>query len=84
MSFGIATIMSPIGVNTTIIQDGFNGFLATNENEWVEKLSKLIKDENLRIQLGKRGQETVEKHYSFNAQKDIYIEIFESLLSKQN
>ena len=56
MALEIPTIMSPVGVNTEIIQDGENGFLAAHEDEWFEKLSKLIDDASLRQRLGKAGR----------------------------
>ena len=37
MALGIPTVCSPVGVNTDIIHDGENGFLATTVDEWVEK-----------------------------------------------
>jgi glycosyltransferase involved in cell wall biosynthesis len=39
MALAIPTIMSPVGVNTEIIQDGKNGFLASSEDEWLDRLS---------------------------------------------
>lgn len=39
------------------IDDGENGFLAGNENEWLEKLERLILDKNLRENMGKKARE---------------------------
>lgn len=64
MGVGIPVVASPVGVNSAIIQDGVNGFLASSEKEWIEKLSLLIEDEELCKKLGKRGREKVEKYYS--------------------
>ncbi|MEN8251770.1 MAG: glycosyltransferase family 4 protein, partial [Bacteroidota bacterium] len=52
MGLGIPTIMSPVGVNTEIIQDGENGFLASSDKEWVDKISRLIESSELREKLG--------------------------------
>ena len=80
MALAIPTIMSPVGVNTEIIQDGENGFLATTPQEWVEKLSRLIEDETLRTQLGEAGRKTVEDKYSVNALKQTYLNLFNELV----
>lgn len=77
MSLGIPTIMSAVGVNTEIIQDNVNGFLAHNENEWIEKLSLLIEDESLRKRLGAEGRRTVELRYSFEAHKNEWLKVFQ-------
>lgn len=79
MALGIPTIMSPVGVNTEIIRDGENGMLATTTEEWVEKLEKLIADNNLRLRIGEKARQTVEEHYSVNAWKDRYLRLFEAL-----
>lgn len=81
MSLKIPTIMSPVGVNKEIIQDGVNGFLALNEDEWIEKLSLLIDSKELRDGLSIKGHETILKKYSVEANKQKYLDIFRSLLS---
>ncbi len=78
MALGMATILSPVGVNTTIIQDGENGFLADSQKEWEEKLSLLLNDNNLRKSMGKKGRMTVEDHFSVEANKSIYLGLFNS------
>ena len=75
MALEIPTIMSPVGVNTEIIEDGKNGFLASNKNEWISKLSALIESKELREELGRNGRKTIEDNYSVNAHKDFLISL---------
>ncbi len=64
MAAGIPTVCSPVGVHKEIIQNGINGFLAGSEQDWIEKLSTLIENDQLRECMGKSGRETVEKRYA--------------------
>lgn len=80
MAMESATIMSPVGVNTEIIQHGKNGFLAKTESEWVEQLSLLIENKELRLQIGKEGRLTVEKNFSVNAHKDLYVKYLNEII----
>lgn len=82
MALEIPTVMSPVGVNTKIIEDGRNGFLASGVDEWVEKLSRLIEDPALRVALGKEGRKTVVEKYSVRSQQDTYLSEFTSLLNE--
>ena len=79
MALGIPTVMSPVGVNTEIIEDGVNGFLASGTNEWVNKISRLIESEQLRQQLGATGRKTVEDKYSVKSQQQLYLGFFKKL-----
>jgi glycosyltransferase involved in cell wall biosynthesis len=81
MALEIPTVMSPVGVNRQIIQDGQNGFLASTENEWIEKLSILVEDSALRISMGRAGRQTVVAHYSVEHQKTNYLRFFNQVLS---
>jgi len=78
MALGIATVMSPVGVNTNIIQDGKNGFLASSKEQWIEKLSQLIESEVLRKKLGEAGRNTVSEKYSVEANKDKWLSVFKA------
>lgn len=80
MACGVATIMSHVGVNSEIIEHGKNGFLATSQQEWVNYLSKLIENSDLRHEMGQSGRETVVKNYSVNANKVKYLEVLKSLI----
>src|SRR5258708_3931881 len=79
MALGIPTICSPVGVNTEIIQDGQNGFIADTEPEWVDKMGRLLRSSELRNQLGLAGRATVEQKYSAIAQAPRVYEVLESI-----
>lgn len=79
MALGIPTICSPVGVNTDIIQDNENGFLAATEAEWVDKLTRLLRSAELRRRLGDAGRATVEEKYSAAIQAPRVYEIFKSV-----
>lgn len=80
MACGVATIMSDVGVNSDIIEHGKNGFLAQTEQQWIDYLSLLIENSDLRHKIGQAGRETVVKNYSVNAHKDSYLCILKSLI----
>lgn len=84
MSLEIPTVMSPVGVNKKIITDGENGFLAYDVLEWVNKISLLIEDPELRIRIGQEGRKTVINSYSVLSQQKRYLDQFNSLLSGLN
>lgn len=80
MALGAATVCSPVGVNSVIIRDGENGMLAGTEDEWVEKLTTLLRSPELRERLGRAGRATVEEEYSAAAQAPRVFRIIESVV----
>jgi len=80
MALGIPTVCSPVGVNTEIIRDGENGFIANSEGEWIEKLGRLLHSAELRNQLGRAGRTTVETKYSANVQAPRVFELLKSVM----
>jgi len=64
MAVGVPCVASPVGIIPELIQDGVNGFLANSEQEWIEKLSMLIDDPELRARLGERARATMLQRYS--------------------
>ena len=65
--------MSPVGVNSEIIQDGTNGYLADSKEEWIDKISNLIDSEELRLKIGEEGRKTIVKKYSITANTHLYL-----------
>ena len=64
MAVGIPTVCHPIGLNKEIVLDGETGLWATTHEQWVDALSRLIVQEELRKEMGKKGRERVSKLYS--------------------
>jgi glycosyltransferase involved in cell wall biosynthesis len=64
MALGIPPVVSPVGVNSTIVHDGVNGFYARAEEEWIDRIGLLLEDESLRRSLGQEARRTVEESYS--------------------
>ncbi|MEM9896465.1 MAG: glycosyltransferase family 4 protein, partial [Bacteroidota bacterium] len=79
MALGIPTVMSPVGINIDLIKDGENGFLAGSSEEWIRKLSLLLKDPDLRKKVGAAGKNTVKGDFSRDANKDKWLNAFRSL-----
>lgn len=71
MGCGLPVIASSIGMNNEVVEDGVNGFLVENDAQWIDKLTILLKNAQLRKQFGTHGREKVEKDYSLqnNIQK---------------
>ncbi len=80
MALNIPTLMSPVGVNSTIVEHGVNGFLPKNTEEWVSNIETLIADSELRMRMGKAARKTVEEKYSVHEWQGKYLELFEGLL----
>jgi glycosyltransferase involved in cell wall biosynthesis len=80
MALEIPTLMSPVGVNSEIVQHGENGFLPRTTEDWVAQIEQLIASAELRKQIGKKARKTVEEKYSVNVWKGKYLELFEKLM----
>lgn len=73
MSMGIPSIASAVGINNILIQNEVNGFLASNEEIWYEKLSYLIDNlENL-SSIGDNARSIAEKQYSYEIYAPVLI-----------
>lgn len=82
MAMEIPVVASDVGENKYAIKEGYNGFLASNEKEWIEKLEALILDRNLRKEMGKKGRIIVEKRYSLQVVGNTLKKILEGLVWK--
>jgi glycosyltransferase involved in cell wall biosynthesis len=67
MGVGIPTVCSPVGTAATVVRDGVNGFHASSQQEWREKLSLLVEDADLRQEMGRRGRLIAEQEYSIQS-----------------
>ena len=84
MSVGVPAVVSRVGGNIAMIQDGVNGFLASKEEEWFEKLSLLIKNPELRRKIGLAGRKTVKESYSVKVNAPKFIDIIRKVYSERS
>jgi glycosyltransferase involved in cell wall biosynthesis len=80
MGLQVPAVLAGVGMNTDVIEDGVNGFLANNEDEWLAKLSLLIENPALRAQIGTAGRKTIEQRFSSQGLRARYLDIFKNVL----
>ena len=78
LAIGIPTILSPIGVNNSIVKHGVEGFFANSPNEWKTSLEELISNSALRHQMGQHGRKTILEKYSVLSQNEKYRSLFKN------
>lgn len=76
MSLGMPVVASAIGSNLEIIEDGVNGFLARDDDEWHERLRALLDDADLRRRMGRAARATAVEHFSLDGQIDFVERVF--------
>jgi glycosyltransferase involved in cell wall biosynthesis len=64
MGLGIPPVVSPVGTNLQIVEDGINGFHARSDEDWVDRIAILLRDPALRRRLGTAARTRVEHCYS--------------------
>jgi glycosyltransferase involved in cell wall biosynthesis len=60
-------VCSPIGAQTEIVQDGVNGYWASDADEWYERLKTLIDSADERKRMGDAGRKHLEERYTIAA-----------------
>lgn len=64
MAAAIPSVATPIGINSELIHDGVNGYLASEPEEWEEKMYLLLTNSELRQKMGLAGRELFDQNYS--------------------
>jgi glycosyltransferase involved in cell wall biosynthesis len=80
MGVGVPVVASGLGAEREFIRDGENGFLAASQEEWVDKISRLIVNPALRARMGEAGRATVEERYSVRRTAPSYLRVIASVL----
>jgi glycosyltransferase involved in cell wall biosynthesis len=76
MALEIPTLLSPVGVNQSIVTHEETGLFCQTREDWKNNLAELLADEEMRIKMGKEGKLKVEKGYSKQAWKTSYSKLF--------
>ncbi len=54
---GLPVVASPVGVNAEFVRENVNGFLAVTIDDWIEKISLLVRTPQLRASMGMQGRQ---------------------------
>ncbi len=76
LSLGIPAVVSPVGVNSEIVQHQIQGFHATTESDWYQHLEQLLIDAELREKMGKAGRQRVIDCYSVKSNTSNFLKLF--------
>ena len=80
MALGVPAVCSAVGTSVEVIRDGENGFLATNGDQWLAHLTRLVDDAALRRTIGLAGRQTVEERYSMRRCASRFAEALRSVV----
>lgn len=73
-------VVTPVGMLQDNVTHGVSGFHAKTDDEWIEYLSTLIDDPDLRREMGERAFEEVEQNgFWLDQRAEELINVFESL-----
>ncbi|MBC6988306.1 glycosyltransferase family 4 protein [Hymenobacter sp. BT491] len=77
MSLGMPALVSPVGMNTEVVQEGHNGYICDTDAEWEAALRKLLADQELRAKQGAMARRTIVERYSVVSNKENFLALFQ-------
>ena len=84
MATGLPCIVTRVGGNLDLIEDGINGLLVEprDAHQLSEAILRLLQDHDFAINLGRAARQTVERGYSMKEVADRYIKLYQELLDE--
>ncbi|WP_233636062.1 glycosyltransferase family 4 protein [Hymenobacter setariae] len=76
MALGIPALVSPVGMNTEVVQNEYNGYVCATAADWEARLRQLLANPDLRQHLGKAARTTVIERYSVLANTTNFLQLF--------
>ena len=80
MSVGIPVVATKHGTTPYVVEDRKEGILVSSEQEWIEALSFLIENPDIRQKYGASGRNRVLESYSVKAVQYKYLTILKSII----
>jgi len=82
MAVGVPYVATPVGGSSEIGEEGVTHFFASSEDEWYSALEILLRDQNRRLEMGRRGREHALEHYTIDAHADILADALNECLHR--
>ncbi|QNF33820.1 glycosyltransferase [Adhaeribacter swui] len=76
MALGIPALVSPVGMNTEVVDDRVNGFICHTPQEWYDNLKEIICDPSLRLEMGKAARNKIQQHYAVLTNRTNFLGLF--------
>ncbi|MHC4779495.1 MAG: glycosyltransferase, partial [Planctomycetota bacterium] len=81
---GVPVVCTPVGMNKEAVVNGKTGYLAGDADEWVSRISALVRDRVGRIRMGAEGRKRLEEQYSLQAVAPVMTRVFHGLRKRKN
>ncbi len=75
MALGIPALVSPVGVNTRIVDDGVNGYICTTSEDWEKALRTLLSNREELKRLSVNTRIKIETAYSVRSNTPNFLQI---------
>ena len=82
MSCKKPVIASPVGINTTIVEEGVNGFLASTDDEWYSAFEQLYSNKSLRKVMAENNWQKILKDYNHQINCDKYVNLIKNIVGR--
>ena len=82
MASKIPVIASPVGVNSSIIKQGVNGYLASTKSDWIDCLYKVYNNHDKNLAMN--GYKNIVSNYSLSQTRPTLLEILRDYIHKEN
>jgi glycosyltransferase involved in cell wall biosynthesis len=76
MALGIPALVSPVGVNTRIVDEGINGFICRTHEDWVNDITLPAQDRALLQRLSGATREKIVRDFSVRANRANFVGLF--------
>jgi glycosyltransferase involved in cell wall biosynthesis len=80
MAFGLPCVATEVGTTPMLITDRVNGRLVKTDDEWVDALEELVRNPDLRRQLGQKARADAVANYSLAAVAQRYDDVLNDVM----
>ena len=77
MSLGVPAIVSPVGVNTEIVDHNVNGYICDSIDDWEKTLRSILSDKEKVKEISKNSRKKIIDNYSVLSNKNNFIQLFQ-------
>lgn len=77
MSLGVPAIVSPVGVNTEIVDHNINGYICDSIEEWEKTLRTILSDKSKIKDVSENSRQKIIDNYSVLSNKNNFIQLFQ-------